>query len=93
MDRYKITMPDGSSTEEPFNSDKEAITCAVDANRGVSKNLVVEKIHGRRSSGSNRAGACETHRSSQEEPFEELKTRLVHNSRTRSVAIGCVTQK
>lgn len=43
MDRYKITMPDGSSTEEPFNSDKEAITCAVDANRGVSKNLVVEK--------------------------------------------------
>ncbi|WP_438472630.1 hypothetical protein [Rhodococcus erythropolis] len=43
MDRYKITMPDGSSTEEPFDSDKEAIACAVDANRGASKHLVVEK--------------------------------------------------
>lgn len=43
MDRYKITMPDGSSTDELFESDKEAIRCAVEANRGVSANVVVER--------------------------------------------------
>ncbi|MBT2264309.1 hypothetical protein [Rhodococcus erythropolis] len=43
MDRYKITMPDGASTDEWFDSDGEAIECAVDVNRGKRKNVVVER--------------------------------------------------
>lgn len=43
MDRYKITMPDGSSTDELFESDKEAIRCATEVNRGVSEDVVVER--------------------------------------------------
>ncbi|MCJ0905913.1 hypothetical protein [Rhodococcus sp. ARC_M6] len=43
MDRYKITMPDGSWTDESFESDKDAISCATEVNLGVSDNVVVER--------------------------------------------------
>lgn len=43
MNRYKITMPDGSWTEESFESDKDAISCATEVNRGVSDHVVVER--------------------------------------------------
>ncbi len=46
MDRYKITMPDGSVTEKMFDSDKDAITCATTANGGMSGDVVVERCTG-----------------------------------------------
>lgn len=43
MDRYKITMPNGSVTEKMFESDKDAIICATAANGGMSADVVVER--------------------------------------------------
>ncbi|MFE4498472.1 hypothetical protein ACFRFQ_01340 [Rhodococcus sp. NPDC056743] len=43
MDRYRITMPDGSATDELFESDNEAIGAAIQANLGVSQGITVER--------------------------------------------------
>lgn len=43
MHRYKITMPDGSWTDESFESDQEAMRCAAEVNLGVSDDVVVER--------------------------------------------------
>ncbi|NMM90980.1 hypothetical protein B2J88_42860 [Rhodococcus sp. SRB_17] len=36
-------MPDGAWTDESFESDKDAIRCATEVNRGVGDNVVVEQ--------------------------------------------------
>ncbi|TSD47457.1 hypothetical protein FFI94_015705 [Rhodococcus sp. KBS0724] len=43
MDRYRITMPDGSTTDELFESDNEAISAAIQANLGASQGITVER--------------------------------------------------
>lgn len=43
MDRYRITMPDGSSTDKFFESDSDAITAAMEANFGVSCGIGVQR--------------------------------------------------
>ncbi|OFE10695.1 hypothetical protein A5N83_01245 [Rhodococcus sp. 1139] len=43
MDRYGITMPDGSSTDEFFESDHDAIAAATEANFGASCGVEVQR--------------------------------------------------
>ncbi|MDV6278664.1 hypothetical protein R3Q06_35405 [Rhodococcus erythropolis] len=43
MDRYRITMPDGSMIDDYFESDNDAITAATEANRGVSRGITVQR--------------------------------------------------
>lgn len=43
MDRYRITMPDGSATEVYVDSDNEAIAAATNANFGSSRGITVER--------------------------------------------------
>jgi len=43
MERYKFTFADGSSTEEFFESDTEAIVAATAANGGSSWGLYVQR--------------------------------------------------
>lgn len=41
--RYRITMPDGSTTDELFESDNEAIGAAIHANLVDSQGITVER--------------------------------------------------
>lgn len=43
MERHKFTFSDGSSTEEAFDSDNEAIVAATAANGGSSGGLHVQR--------------------------------------------------
>lgn len=43
MERYKFTFADGSSTEELFDSDNEAIVAATALNGGSSGGLYVQR--------------------------------------------------
>lgn len=43
MDRYKITMPDGASMDDSFESDNDAISATVEANSGVSYGIRVQR--------------------------------------------------
>ncbi len=43
MERYKFTFADGSSTEELYDSDNEAIVAATAANGGSSRGLYVQR--------------------------------------------------
>jgi hypothetical protein len=43
MDRYRITMPDGSTTDDYFESDNDAITAATESNHRVSRGITVER--------------------------------------------------
>lgn len=43
MDRYRITMPDGSAVDEYFDSDNDAIAAATEANSGTSCGIAVER--------------------------------------------------
>jgi len=47
MERYKFTFADGSSTEELFDSDNEAIVVATAANGGSSGGLYVQRYDNR----------------------------------------------
>lgn len=43
MERYKITLADGSSGDEFFDSDNQAILAATTANGGSSQGLYVQR--------------------------------------------------
>ncbi len=43
MDRYRITMPDGSVSDDYFDSDNDAIAAATNANFGSSRGISVER--------------------------------------------------
>ncbi|MER2087581.1 hypothetical protein [Rhodococcus sp. (in: high G+C Gram-positive bacteria)] len=47
MERYKITLVDGSSGDEFFESDNQAILAATDANGGSSQGLHVQRYDDR----------------------------------------------
>lgn len=46
MDFYRVTVPDGSTLDEYFGSDNEAIQEATKANHGVSEGVTVERYAG-----------------------------------------------
>lgn len=47
MERYKITLADGSSGDEFFESDNQAILAATAANGGTSQGLHVQRYDDR----------------------------------------------